>query len=159
MTFMKKILSIIVVLALSLSVFTACADKTQTTHLPLGFYQSSRAEELPEYRYIGITLSEQNECEISFSMTGDFFYGTYSVNENTLLCKLTRLQGEYIETLDIDIEYHFNIVDEETLEFEKVIGKIGKYKSTIDKTQYDFETQLSHFEKGETFIYTLNVDE
>lgn len=156
---MKKILDLIVVLALSLSVFTACTPKMQQSDLPLGFYQSSKAEEFGEYRYIGITLSENNECEVSFSMTGDFFYGTYSIKENALVCKLNRLQGEYIETLETDIEYHFNIIDENTLEFEKLVGKVGKYKSTIDKTEYDFEVQLSHFEKGETFVYNPNADE
>ena len=106
-----------------------------------------------------LTLSEENKCELSFSMTGDFFYGTYSIEDDSLICKLTRLQGEYIKTLETNIEYHFSIVDEQTLEFEKVVGKVGKYVYTIDGTEYDFETQLSHFEEGETFVYTTDVDE
>lgn len=156
---MKKIVSLILSVVIFLSIFTACIAQTKDSELSLGFYQSSKADELGEFRYIGITLSEENECEISFSMTGDFFYGTYSIEKDSLICKLTRLQGEYIETLETDIEYHFNIIDEQTLKFEKVVGKVGKYKSTIDKTQYDFEEQLSHFEEGETFVYTTDVDE
>lgn len=70
---MKKIFGLIVVLTLSLSVFTACTHKAQQTNLPLGFYQSSKADEFGEFRYIGITLTEDNKCEVSFSMSGDFF--------------------------------------------------------------------------------------
>lgn len=156
---MKKIFSLILTLVLSLSLIVACTPKKQEASLPLGFYQSSKAEELGEYRYIGITLSEDNNCEVSFSMSGDFFYGTYSVENDSLICKLTRLQGEYIQTLETDIEYHFNIKDEKTIEFEKVVGKVGKYVYTIDGTEYDFETQLSHFEAGETFSYCENPEE
>ena len=151
---MKKIFSVIVALALLLSIFTACSvKKREPINLKQGFYQSSKAEELGEFEHIGITLSEENKCEVSFSMTGDFFYGSYSIEDDSLICKLTRLQGEYIKTLETNIEYHFSIVDEQTLEFEKVVGKVGKYVYTIDGTEYDFETQLSHFEEGETFVY------
>ena len=157
---MKKIFSAAIILAVLLSVFTACSvKKREAMNLSQGFYQSSKAEEFGEFRYIGITLSEDSKCEVSFSMTGDFFYGTYSIEENGLICKLTRLQGEYIKTLETNIEYHFNIIDEETIEFEKAVGKVGKYVYTIDNTEYDFEAQFSHFEKGETFVYTTDVDE
>lgn len=156
---MKKIFSLVLCLVLSLSIFTACAPKERQAKLQIGFYQSSKAEEFGEFRYIGITLSDNNKCEVSFSMSGDFFYGTYSIEKNSLICKLNRLQGEYIKTKTIDVDYHFNIIDENTLEFEKVVGKVGKYVYTIDGTEYDFETQLSHFEKGETFSYCENPDE
>ncbi len=115
------------------------------------FYQSDKAEEYGEYSTIGVTLNSDNTCEISFSMTGDFFYGSYTIDKNTLVCKLNKLQGEYIKDVKTDIEYHFDILENDSLRFKKVVGKVGKYYSTIDNTEYVFERQLSHFAKGDTF--------
>ena len=115
------------------------------------FYQSDKAEEYGEYSTIGVTLNSDNTCEISFSMTGDFFYGSYEIDKNTLVCKLNKLQGEYIKDVKTDIEYHFDILDNDSLRFKKVVGKVGKYYSTIDNTEYVFEEQFSHFAKGDTF--------
>lgn len=152
---MKKVGSIIVSFFIICCLFVSCSANTKAE---LGFYQSSKAEEFGEYRYIGITLSENNACEVSFSMSGDFFYGTYRIEKDTLICHLNKLQGEYIKDLETDIEYYFEICENNELRFEKVVGTVGKYYSTIDGSEYIFEEQLSHFEKGETFVLNNNVE-
>ena len=159
---MKKIASILVVFCLLLCPLTSCNQQTNSansTNFQTGFYQTSKAEEFGEFRGIGVTFSEDNKCEVSFSMTGDFFYGTYEANDTSLICKLTTLQGEYIETKTINLEYHFKITNDAEIEFEKVVGTVGNYIYVIDGSEYNFETQLSHFEKGEKFAYCENPEE
>ncbi len=153
LSFKKPAVWLIIASAVAVSVAAVCllTSPQKDAKLPAAFYQSDKAEEYGEFSTIGITLSDDNTCEVSFSMTGDFFYGNYKINKNTLICKLTKLQGEYIKDVKTDIEYHFEILDENRLSFKKVVGKVGKYYSTIDNTEYNFEEQLSHFAKGDTF--------
>ena len=159
---MKKIVSILAAFSLLLCPLTSCKQQINSigsTNFQTGFYQTEKAQEYGEYRGIGATFFEDNKCEISFSMTGDFFYGTYEVGERAVICKLTTLQGEYIKTKSINLEYHFKVVDDKQIEFEKAVGKVGEYVYTIDGTKYDFETQFSHFEKGESFVYRVSSKE
>ncbi len=153
LSFKKPAVWIIIASILAVSVAAVCllTNPTKDAKIPAAFYQSDKAEEYGEYSTIGVTLNSDNSCEISFSMTGDFFYGSYKIDKNTLVCKLNKLQGEYINDLEIDVEYHFEILENDSLEFKKVVGKVGKYYSTIDNTEYIFEEQLSHFAKGDTF--------
>ncbi len=153
LSFKKPAVWIIIAAALAVSVAAVCllTNPAQDAKIPAAFYQSDKAEEYGEYSGIGVTLGSDNTCEISFSMTGDFFYGSYKIDKNTLVCSLNKLVGEYINDLEIDIEYHFDILDDDSLRFKKVVGKVGKYYSKIDNTEYDFESQLSHFAKGDTF--------
>ena len=130
---------------------TSSSQTPQTQKIPTGFYQNELADEFGEYRTIGVTLGQDNACEISFSMTGDFFYGEYSVQSDTLVCKLTKLTGEYIKSAEIDIEYHFEILENRKLKFKKVVGEPFKYYSTIDSAEYEFDKE-KHFSKGDIFI-------
>ena len=153
LSFKKPAVWIIIASVIAVSIAAVCllTNPTKDAQIPVAFYQSDKAEEYGEYSTIGVTLNSDNTCEISFSMTGDFFYGSYEIDKNTLVCKLNKLQGEYIKDVKTDIEYHFDILENDSLRFKKVVGKVGKYYSTIDNTEYIFEEQLSHFAKGDTF--------
>ena len=153
LSFKKPAVWVIIASILAVSIAAVCllTSPQKDAKVTSGFYQSDKAEEFGEFSTIGITLSSDNTCEISFSMTGDFFYGSYKIDDNILVCSLDKLQGEYIKQAKINIEYHFEILEDDRLEFENVVGKVGKYYSTIDNSEYVFEEQLSHFAKGDTF--------
>ena len=113
-----------------------------------------------------VTLEKDNKCMIYYgSMTGDLFYGNYKIEGTTLICELTKLSGEYINDLEIDIKYYFDIIDSENIEFREVVGSVGKYYCTLPgengepQGEYEFREEW-HFSKGEKFkIEKVNKDE
>lgn len=107
----------------------------------------------------GVGLLENNKCIIDYgSATGDAFSGNYEISGQTLICELTKLSGEYIKDLEIDIKYYFDIIDSENIKFRCVIGNVGKYYCTLPgedgkpQGEYDFKEEW-HFSEGEIFTF------
>lgn len=105
---------------------TVSSDKsTEITSLSLGKYLLNEVDtsnpELPSNEGCGVTLKENNVCEI-YEGYGNTRIGIYTIENNKLVCNTIIRRGEEgpLSYTENDIIFEFNIINQDKLELSRI---------------------------------------